>query len=389
MHVTADVDPTLPRRYGGAVSTRSGDLADELKQVIRLAGRDPEALEGALPALCGLHRVQSAGVLDEPARVHLILHRLIPEYVDRLPAGRDCRAIRELMTWEDDDGESQSLTTRYHKAAAHLVNAATDFGRRQEPRLLAECARRFIAFDHEDRLAGAAPARSDGDGSTPPASALAAAGADETHAPPPLPLAGDDAGSGIVRVHKSLDYNLLVDLMAEAEEIVILNTWIPDLNILDDALVEALARGTYVSILMLYPDSQIARLRSQALQGSTPARAREDRVMPGVRHCLEVLAAIARTAGDDGRRHLRVRLYHSLPSISVYGVDDRAFFSVFLHGQLAVKSPQIEVLGQESLMGRLVFRELETLWETGHEFEDLEQWETELGDMGRRFGIGS
>ncbi len=370
------------------MSTRSGNLADELKQVIRLAGRDPETLEGALPTLCALHRVRSAGVLDEPARVHLILHRLIPEYVDRLPAGRDCRAIRELMTWEDEDGELQSLTTRYHKAAAHLVNAATDFGRRQEPRLLAECARRFIAFDHEDRLAAEAPAGSGVAAAGSPAAPVAV-GADETHAPPPLPLADEDANAGIVRVHKNLDYHLLVDLMAEAEEIVILNTWIPDLNILDDALVEALARGTYVSILMLYPDSQIARLRSQALQGATQARVREDRVMPGVRHCLEVLAAIARTAGADGRRHLRVRLYHSLPSISVYGVDDRAFFSVFLHGQLAVKSPQIEVLGQESLMGRLVFRELETLWETGHEFEDLEQWQTELEDMGRRFGIES
>jgi hypothetical protein len=351
------------------VSVRSCDLADELKQIIRLAGRDPEALEGELPMLSALHRVTSAGAIDEPARVHLILHRLIPEYLGRLPSGRDCRAIRELMTWEDEDGESQSLTTRYHKAAAHLVNAASDFGRRQEPRLLAECARRFIALDHEDRLAAVAPPQ----------------------APAAVPVAGvarPDA-SGIVRVHRNLDYNLLLDYMAEAEEIVILNTWIPELNILDDALVEALARGTYVSILMLYPDSHIARLRSQALQGSTQARFREDRVRPGVRHCLEVLAAIARTLDDEGRRHLRVRLYDSLPSISVYGVDDRALFSVFLHGQLAVKSPQIEVQGQDSLMGRLVFRELETLWGIGQEFKDLEQWETELDDIGRRLGIAS
>ena len=357
------------------MSGRARELADELKQVIRLAGRDREALEGALPGLSSLYRVASAGELDEAARVHLVLHRLIPEYLDRLPPGRDCRAIRELMTWEDADGELKSLTTRYHKAAAHLVNAASDFGRRQEPRLLAECARRFIALDQEDRLAEA--------------TLRAPAAAGGSPAPPALSLGDSGANSGIVRVHKNLDYHLLVDLMADAEEIVILNTWIPELNILDDALVEALGRGTYVSILMLYPDSQIARLRSQALQGGPQARAREDRVRPGVRHCLEVLAAIARAAGDEGRRHLRVRLYHSLPSISVYGVDDRAFFSVFLHGQLAVKSPQIEVEGQDSLMGRLVFRELETLWETGHEFEDLGQWETEMEAMGRRFGVSS
>ena len=295
--------------------TRSRDLADELRQVIRLAGRDPEALEGELPALSALHRVQAARHVDEAARVHFILHRLIPEYLERLPAGRDCRAIRELLTWEDADGELQSLTTRYHKAAAHLVNAASDFGRRQEPRLLLECARRFIALDHEDRLGEPTSAES-------PEPDAAPAGLDPPAAPEPAPpepappLVAADPAAGIVRVHRSLDYQLLVERMGEAEEIVILNTWIPELNILADALVDALARGTYVSILMLHPASSIAQLRSQALQGSTQARFREDRVRPGILHCLEVLAAIARTVDDDGRRHLRVRLYDSLPSMA-------------------------------------------------------------------------
>ena len=358
--------------------------------MIRLAGRDPESLEGELPELSALHRVCAAGELDEPARVHFILHRLIPDYLERLPAGRDCRAIRELMTWEDGDGEIQSLTTRYHKAAAHLVNAASDFGRRQEPRLLAECARRFIAFDHEDRLAVA------GSAATPALSATEApdpgldtdpadiAGLAEAAVAAALP--SDDPHAGIVRVHRNLDYHLLVDLMAGADEIVILNTWIPELNILADALVDALERGTYVSILMLYPDSHVARLRSDALQ--TQGRFREDRVKPGVKHCLEVLAAIARSVDEETRRHLRVRLYHSLPSLSIYGVDDRAFVSVFLHGQLAVKSVQIEVEGQDSVMGRLAFGELEALWEIGQEFGDITQWQTEMESMGQRFGLG-
>ncbi|HEV7882352.1 MAG TPA: hypothetical protein VGO81_02215 [Solirubrobacteraceae bacterium] len=366
------------------MSSRTHEIAAELRAVIRLAARDPEALEGQLPALSSLHRVAAAGELDESSRVHFILHRLIPEYRDRLPAGRDCRAIRELLTWEDDDGESQSLTTRYHRAAAHLVNAAADFGRRQEPRLLHECARRFIALDHDDKLAAAAGPPGPPDAAV----AVAAEAGDATRVPVLAALASpvDDHAAGIVRVHKNLDYHLLVDYMADAGEIVILNTWIPELNILADALIDALARGTYVSILMLYPDSNIAQLRSQALQQSTKERFREDRVRPGVRHCLEVLAAIAHTVGEDSRRHLRVRLYHSLPSISVYGVDDRAFVSVFLHGQLAVKSVQIEVQGEDTLMGRLVFTELETLWGIGQEFNDVEQWQTELDHMGQRFG---
>ena len=109
--------------------------------------------------LSSFHRILALGEVSDTARVHFILHRLISEYMSRLPAGRDGRAIRELLTWEDADGDARSLTTRYHHAAAHLVNAPGDFGRRQEPRLLLECARRFIAFDHDDRLdVGEAPA---------------------------------------------------------------------------------------------------------------------------------------------------------------------------------------------------------------------------------------
>jgi hypothetical protein len=360
------------------MTTRSRDIAEELKRVLRLAGRDPEALEGGLPALSALHRVTAAGPLDEPARVHFILYRLIPEYLERLPDGRDCRAIRELLTWEDGDGEIQSLSTRYHKAAAHLFHAASDFGRRQEPRLLLECARRFIALDHEDRLGSAAATSAQR-----PAAARAPVGlpADEANL---LRLPVGDPCGGVVRVHPNLDYHLLVEYMTQAREIVIQNTWIPGLDILADALVDALARGASVSILMLHPDSQIARLRSQALEGSTSEGFRQDRVGPGVRHCLDVLAAVSRMVDDDRRAGLRVRLYNSLPSISVHRMDDRAFISFFLHGQPVVRSVQIEVLGQESLMGQFVAREIETLWNLARSIDDITQWHSETRDTRRR-----
>jgi hypothetical protein len=349
----------------------SREIAAELKDVLRLAGRDPEALEGRLPALSALHRVTAAGALDEPARVHFILHHLIPEYLGRLPDGRDCRAIRELLTWEDADGDLQSLTTRYHKAAAHLVHAASDFGRRQEPRLLLECARRFIGLDHEDRL-GAPQAPS-------PAHSVPA-----TDVAPVVRLPIEDPRGGIVRVHPNLDYHLLFDYMAHADEIVIANTWIPGLDILADALVDALARGTSVSILMLHPESQIAQLRSHAVHDGTAEGFRQDRVGPGVRHCLDVLAAVASMVEEAQRGNLRVRLYNSLPSISVYRMDDRAFISFFLHGQLVVRSVQIEVLGENSVMGRLAAHEIETLWDIGRELDDITPWPGETQRAPRR-----
>jgi len=160
-----------------------------------------------------------------------------------------------------------------------------------------------------------------------------------------------------------------------------------ELSILADGLAEALTRGTNVRILMLYPHSRIAKLRTEALHGTKQAPFRENQVRPGVMHCLDVLSAIASMVDDEQRRFLRVRLYNSLPSIAVYGVDDRAFVSLFLHGQLAIKMPQIEVRGEDSLLGRPVFRELETLWEIGQEFADVTSWPAELGPMGERFGI--
>ncbi len=345
--------------------TRLLTIALELKKVIRLAGRDPDALEAELPALCAFHRVASAGELDEATRVHLVLHHLIPGYLDRLPGGRDCRAIRELLTWEDADGELLSLTTRYHKAAAHLIGAASDFGRRQEPRLLRECARRFIALDNEDRLG--APAA--------PVDATAAQRAVESpdDEAPVIAMPVIDALGGIARVQRHLDYHLIADLIADAQQITILNTWIPGIDILADALLDALARGATVSILLVDPDSDVANLRSRALQGSTPCRFRDGPVGPGVRHCLDVLATISHVLDLERQPNLRVRLYDSIPSMSVYSVDERAFVSFFLHGELAVRSAQIEVLGLDSIMGKLVAREIQTLWSTGQELDPPEE----------------
>jgi len=80
-------------------------------------------------------------------------------------------------------------------------------------------------------------------------------------------------------------------------------------------------------------------------------------------------------------------LYDSLPSVSIYRVDDRAFLSFFLHGQLAVKSPRIQVHGRDSIMRRLMTRELETLWQIGTDFTDITQWQTEMQSIGENLGV--
>jgi hypothetical protein len=337
---------------------RTEALVTELKQIIRRATRDRDGLIGELQELSRFAQVQAAGDLGEDERLNVILHALIPNYLTRLPDGSNGRAIRELLSWDDEHGEPQSLTTRYHKAAKHILSAPKDFGRRKEPMLLHECARYFIRFDYEDRASPFAP-----------------------H----VPVAASQApivSAGIVDVHPSLDYERLIEQMPGAITIEILNTWIPDLSSLVHPLSEALAGGAVVRILMLHPESRAAEMRSTGLTGSPEAEFYAGEVRLNIRHSLDLLAkTVAHLLDARSRARLKVRLYDSLPSLAVYSVDDRALASVFFHGKLAVRSPQIEVHGRKSLMGSAVFDEFRTLWRLAAdcEIEDITRWREQIG----------
>lgn len=134
--------------------TRKQQLSGELRLLLRNAFREPEELETQLPAFLGFFRVPSAGELvSNLDRVHFIRRNVLPDYLGRLPDTGDCRAVRELFTWEDENGAYVPLQTRYARARRHLKGVAMDFGRRQEPRLMERCAQYFLEFDADDRLA--------------------------------------------------------------------------------------------------------------------------------------------------------------------------------------------------------------------------------------------
>ena len=87
---------------------------------------------------------------------------------------------------------------------------------------------------------------------------------------------------------------------------------------------------------------------------------------------------------DGGRAQLceaRAELFDSLPSIQVYSVDDHSLVSVFLHDQLAIHAPQIELYGRESLLAKAAFKEFATLWELAVGFRDIRSWSMEIHAM--------
>lgn len=185
---------------------------------------------------------------------------------------------------------------------------------------------------------------------------------------------------GLIAVHKHLDENQFIKYMQHAQEITILNTWIPRLNFYNDTLVAALRRHVPVKILLLYPNSEVAQLRDEALRAANSLFPKQ-KVRQGIEECFEALTDVLDQVGEDSVPYLQVRLYNSLPSISVYKADEHFFVSVFFHGQLAIRSPQFEIEGSASLLGQHVMKELNILWEIGQEVEQIRNWRAEIDIM--------
>ena len=56
-----------------------------------------------------------------------------------------------------------------------------------------------------------------------------------------------------------------------------------------------------------------------------------------------------------------------------------------MHGQLAIKSPQLEVHSGTSIFGKSVLQEINTLWEIGEEIGDIGNWSVELSHIAKKF----
>lgn len=187
--------------------------------------------------------------------------------------------------------------------------------------------------------------------------------------------------AGVSKVHPRLIEDLYIRYVGQArEEVTILNTWIPNLHRLEQALTEAIiSRRVRVRVLLLFPYSGVAQLRDEALR-TVRDPALQENVREGVERCLSILEFVLGRIGPQRQEQLQVRMFNSLPSVSVYRADATYFVSVFLHGQLAIDSPQFEINGAETLMAKEVQRELDTLWRIGHDV-DLRDWRRSLQAM--------
>jgi hypothetical protein len=184
-----------------------------------------------------------------------------------------------------------------------------------------------------------------------------------------------DRHAGLVAVHPHLSDETFNRYLRQAREVTVLNTWVPNLNRLREPLAEALDRRAEVRVLLLYPNSLVAPLRDDALKARGKKHL-ETNVKNGVQQCLGILEELV---AEKKRRaaHLTVKLYNSLPSVAVYRADQHYLVSVFLHGQLAIDSPQFEIDGGDSVLAKQFQQELDTLWGIGYAVDPM-SWEQDL-----------
>lgn len=179
--------------------------------------------------------------------------------------------------------------------------------------------------------------------------------------------------AGVIEVHEHFPEDKFLGYLRSAKhEVAILQTFIPDLQRLEAALEEVIAkRRIRVRILLVHPSSPVTQLRDEALRKvQSPDLAKD--VRKEVESCLCRLESIFQRAPKH-RERLEVRVYNSLPSIAMYRADDHYFVSSFLHGRLAVDSTQREIHGSDTVMGKEVQREMDILWEIGCKV-DLRDW---------------
>lgn len=189
--------------------------------------------------------------------------------------------------------------------------------------------------------------------------------------------------SGIHSVHEEFPSDYFKKCIPNAKKIKILNTWIPNLRKFTNSLIKAINNGTEVNILLLYPRSAAAELRSEALQSAVNP-VPPDNVQRGVEENLSLLAYIFQKINSDKRDNLKVKMFNSLPSVSIYQADELTLVGMYFHGELAIHTPQLEVDENSSGLGQSIEKEFEILWDIGHEITNIEDWRKEVDLMAGR-----
>lgn len=160
--------------------------------------------------------------------------------------------------------------------------------------------------------------------------------------------------SGINSVYPNMPYDKFEEKISSANtQIVILQTWLKALNPISEKMIEAANRGVKIRILILDPESDIAKQRSVEL-GLQWDTSRPKALFEGVQSAFKK---------NDIKNKVDVRLHQRIPPYSMYMVDDWMMIGFYWHGRGSVSNQMIEFKGiDKDKMGWLFLDTFEEIW---------------------------
>jgi hypothetical protein len=160
---------------------------------------------------------------------------------------------------------------------------------------------------------------------------------------------------------------VLEEMSKATTTIRILSTWIPNLEAMQRAIVEAAKRGCKIQVLLLHPDSEAAKLRAADLNCK-----KKDYVQNQIRNCWDQLQHTLEqnegkkdeTNGKPAVHNVQVRFFsNSAPVIMMFGCDEAYFFTLLLK-KLAYELHVIETSGiGKNTLGFELNEYFEKLWD--------------------------
>jgi hypothetical protein len=167
----------------------------------------------------------------------------------------------------------------------------------------------------------------------------------------------------------------------DPNEVAILQTFAPNLEHYRTHLCRCLQAGVRVRILLAWPYSLAAGLREEVLKRYAAEPMAQDFAIQGsVIGNLETLEATIRASGNP--TNLEIRLYDTLPSLSLYRAGSTLLAAPFLHGALAIHTFQLELdlRASDALLTGTLLNDFERMWTVARPFLPApdQNWRNEL-----------
>ena len=182
-------------------------------------------------------------------------------------------------------------------------------------------------------------------------------------------------------VHEENDHKVDDPPVENHKEVAILQTFAPNLEHYRAHLSRCLQAGVRVRILLAWPYSLAAGLREEVLKRYAAEPLAEDFAIQGsVIANLETLEATIRACRHPA--NLEIRLYDTLPSLSLYRAGSTLLAAPFLHGALAIHTFQLELdlRASDALLTGTLLNDFERMWTVARPFLPApdRNWRNEL-----------